>query len=52
MNPIQTNGIIMGVGAPNDTKANGKTFCAIILTHDLGFIRVYPIMAETKFPLW
>lgn len=42
----------MGVGAPNESKTLGKTMCAIILTRDLGFIRVYPIPAELQFPVW
>ena len=42
----------MGVGAPNESKTLGKTMCAIILTKDLGFIRVYPIPAEIDFPVW
>lgn len=42
----------MGVGAPNDSASNGKTMCAIILTKEYGFIRVYPIPAEDRFPIW
>lgn len=49
---MKTQGIVMGVGAPNDTKKAGKTMCAIVLTRDLGFIRIYPIPAIEKFPVW
>lgn len=42
----------MGVGAPNESKAHGKTMCAIILTKEHGFIRVYPVPATLIFPLW
>ena len=48
----EVTGIIMGVGAPNESRANGKTMCAIILTRELGFIRVYPIPASDAFPVW
>lgn len=51
-NEITTKGIIFGVGAPNNSKKNGKSMCAIILTKELGFIRVYPIPAEARFPVW
>jgi hypothetical protein len=49
---MKIEGIVMGVGAPNDTKKAGKTMCAIILTHELGFIRIYPIPAIERFPVW
>lgn len=42
----------MGVGAPNQSNALGKTMCAIILTESIGFIRVYPIPAQSAFPVW
>jgi len=42
----------MGVGAPNHSRVNGKTMCAIVLTRDMGFIRVYPIPANESFPVW
>ena len=45
-------GIVLGVGAPNRTRDGSKTMCAIVLTEDLGFIRVYPIPAEQKFEVW
>lgn len=45
-------GIVLGVGAPNRTRDGSKTMCAIVLTEDLGFIRVYPIPAEEKFRVW
>jgi hypothetical protein len=49
---MKIEGVIMGVGAPNDSQKHGKTFCAILLTKELGFIRVYPIHASNKFPVW
>ena len=49
---MKTEGIIMGVGAPNESKNNGKSMCAIILTRDHGFIRIYPLPAEERFPVW
>lgn len=45
-------GIVLGVGAPNRTRDGSKTMCAIVLTEDLGFIRIYPIPAEQKFEVW
>ena len=48
----KAQGIVLGVGAPNRTRDGSKTMCAIVLTEELGFIRVYPIPAEEKFPLW
>jgi len=42
----------MGVGAPNESKTHGKTMCAILLTKELGFVRVYPIDAQSSFPVW
>ena len=42
----------MGVGAPNETKTGEKTMCAIILTKDYGFLRVYPIPANEQFGVW
>jgi len=49
---MQTKAIILGVGAPNESKTHGKTMCAILLTKEHGLIRVYPIPAESKFPVW
>jgi hypothetical protein len=48
---MKTTGIIIGVGAPNDSVKHGKTMCAIVLTADLGFIRIYPVPAEMSFPV-
>ena len=48
----QIKGIVMGVGAPNETRSGGKSMCAILLTEELGFIRVYPIPASEKFGVW
>tara|TARA_B110000285_G_scaffold218648_1_gene268333 strand:- start:2913 stop:3773 length:861 start_codon:yes stop_codon:yes gene_type:complete len=47
-----TTGIIMGVGAPNLCRDGRKTMCAIILSEELGLIRVYPIPANAAFPVW
>jgi hypothetical protein len=49
---MKTNGIIMAVGAPNQCRDGRKTMCAIILTQDLGLIRIYPIPASEKFSVW
>jgi hypothetical protein len=49
---MNLSGIVMGVGAPNETKTGEKSMCAIVLTADLGFIRVYPIPASQKFGVW
>jgi hypothetical protein len=49
---MKTSGIILGVGAPNRCRDGSKTMCAIILTEELGFIRVYPIPAEKRFGVW
>ena len=45
-------GIVMGVGSPNKTASGEKTMCAILLTEEMGFIRIYPIEAERSFPVW
>ena len=42
----------MAVGAPNQCRDGRKTMCAIILTQDLGLIRIYPIPASEKFSVW
>lgn len=49
---MRIKAVIIGVGAPNETRANGKTMCAIMLTNELGLIRVYPIPAGNTFPVW
>ena len=49
---MKTEGIIMGVGAPNETTNSGKTMCAIVLTKNEGFMRIYPIPASESFPVW
>lgn len=49
---VEVTGIIMGQGAPNECRDGSKTKCAIILNDDLGFFRVYPILAERSFPVW
>jgi len=49
---MHITGIIMGVGAPNDSKAAGKSMCAILLSRELGFVRIYPIPASESFPVW
>ena len=42
----------MGVGAPNLCRDGRKTMCAIILSEQMGLIRVYPIDGSAYFPLW
>jgi hypothetical protein len=49
---ITTSGIIMGVGAPNICRDGKKTMCAILLSEDLGFLRIYPLPAGESFPVW
>lgn len=49
---MKTKGIVLGVGAPNETRSGQKTMCAILLTHDHGFLRIYPIPAQEKFSVW
>ena len=49
---VKVEAIIMGVGAPNDSGKYGKTMCAIVLTREQGFIRIYPIPAHILFPVW
>jgi len=49
---MNVTGIVFGVGAPNQTRSGEKTMCAILLTKEMGFIRVYPIPAEDSFPVW
>jgi hypothetical protein len=46
------NGIILGVGAPNESTKHGKSMCAIVLTKKHGFMRIYPIPAQYAFPVW
>jgi len=45
-------GIVMGVGAPQDTAKNGKTLCCIILSKELGFCRIYRIPALSEVRMW
>lgn len=49
---MKTSGVILGVGAPNDSVKHGKTMCAIVLTADLGMIRIYPVSAQISLPVW
>lgn len=49
---MQAEGIVLGVGAPQQSKKHGKTLCAILLTEELGLIRVYPVPAGARFPVW
>lgn len=49
---MKISGVILGVGAPNDSVKHGKTMCAIVLTADLGMIRIYPVPAQISFPVW
>lgn len=42
----------MGVGAPNICRDGSKTMCSILLSDELGFIRIYPIPGNVKWPLW
>jgi hypothetical protein len=49
---MKTQGIVMGVGAPQDTKKNGKTTCAIMLSKEVGFFRLYCIPATQELKLW
>lgn len=49
---MKTSGIILGVGAPNQCADGSKTMCAIVLSEELGLIRVYPIPAELRFCVW
>lgn len=42
----------MAVGAPNLCRDGSKTMCAIVLTSDLGLIRIYPICASKPFSVW
>lgn len=49
---MKTTGIILGVGAPNICRDGRKTMCAIILSDELGMIRVYPLPAEESFQVW
>ena len=51
---ISTTGIIMGKGAPNRSKTKGIVQCAIVLSPDFGFIRIWPLHPEThqKIKIW
>lgn len=49
---MNITGIVIGVGAPQDTKKNGKTICAIILSEKLGLSRLYCIPADHEIKLW
>jgi len=46
------NGIVMGVGAPNICRDGKKTMCAILLSEQLGFVRIYPLPANERFSVW
>jgi len=47
-----TTGIILAVAAPNQCRDGRKTMCAIVLSDDLGLIRIYPLDASQKYPVW
>lgn len=49
---MKTNGIILGKGAPNRCKDGSATMCAIMLTPDLGLIRIYPIRVQDGVKVW
>jgi len=49
---MKATGILLGVGAPNICKDGRKTMCAIVLSEELGLIRVYPLPAHESFPVW
>lgn len=43
---------MLGKGHPVQTRNNGASMCAIGLHKDLGLIRIYPIPALSKVPVW
>jgi len=49
---MKADGIVLGVGAPNQCRDGKKTMCAIVLCDTHGLIRVYPIPAHCEFPVW
>lgn len=49
---MTTTGIILAVGAPNLCRDGSKTMCAIVLSEEIGLIRIYPIPAQSSFPVW
>lgn len=49
---MTTSGIVLAVGAPNLCRDGSKTMCSIILSNELGLIRVYPIPAHLVFEVW
>lgn len=46
------SGIVLGVGAANSTKDGRIVMCAILLSEELGLIRVYPIPGDQLFRVW
>lgn len=49
---LHVTGVVLGVGAPNDCRDGKKTMCAIVLSDQLGLIRIYPIDAAHQFKVW
>lgn len=49
---MKIEGIILGVGAPVVCRDGKLTMCAILLSEKLGLVRVFPIPAEKRFPVW
>jgi hypothetical protein len=49
---MKTSGIVLAVGAPNVCSDGRKTMCAIVLSQDVGLIRVYPVPADVIFGVW
>jgi hypothetical protein len=49
---MKATGILLGVGAPNLCRDGRKTMCAILLSDELGLIRIYPLPGNESFPVW
>jgi hypothetical protein len=49
---MNLKGIVMGVGAPQNTRNNGITVCCILLSETLGFVRIYCIPADIRLSVW
>jgi hypothetical protein len=54
MSTVKTTGVLMGKGAPNRQKTGRIVQCAIVLTPDLGFIRIWPLhpVEHKKITIW
>jgi hypothetical protein len=49
---VRVSGCVLAVGAPNVTSDRRKVMCAIVLTQQLGLIRIYPFAWNDRVKQW